>query len=87
MIEFLKSKSFINTIVFINDWGGIRCWGGGVEYVKRLELSGPGTMLGDDHLFIVIVMAHALVITFFVMPILIGKEGGGGEVGNWFFPT
>ena len=51
-----------------------------------MELPGPGTMLGDD-LFIVIVMAHALVITFFVMPILIGKEGGGGEVGNWFFPT
>ena len=24
-------------------------------------------------------MAHALVITFFVMPILIGKEGGGGR--------
>jgi len=43
-------------------------------------------MLGDD-LFIVIVMAHALVITFFVMPILIfiGKEGGGGRLGIGFF--
>ena len=47
----------------------------------RLELSAPGTMLGDDHLYNVIVTAHALVMIFFlVMPVMIGGFG------NWFVP-
>ena len=31
----------------------------------RLKLSGLGTMLGDDHLYNVIVMVHSLVMIFF----------------------
>ena len=31
----------------------------------RLELSAPGTMLGDDHLYNVIVTAHAFVMILF----------------------
>ena len=30
----------------------------------RLELSAPGSMLGDDHLYNVIVTAHAFVMIF-----------------------